>query len=230
MLTGKPLGAALAEAMRLKGVGPTEVAREFEIKPPSVYDWRDHGRIGKKHLGHLVAYFADVVPAAHWGIGDLPEMTHAPVSILATPAGYVRFPKMGLPVGAGEGGDMESEPEVVQWIDISTQWAIDHLPAHASNICVFPVQGTSMVRAGIKPGDLLFVDTSVRHFEQDGYYMLRYRNGWQVKRLRANVLQQQLEIVSMPTTGDEVQPVAATEESMLTIGGKVAAWWELRKF
>lgn len=67
MISGEKLGAALTEAMRLKKVGPKEVAEHFGVKPPSVKDWQSRGCIHKKHLGKLVAYFADVVPDGHWG-------------------------------------------------------------------------------------------------------------------------------------------------------------------
>ena len=67
MISGEKLGAALSEAMRLKNVGPKEVADHFGIQPPSVKDWQKRGCIHKKHLGKLVAYFADVVPEGHWG-------------------------------------------------------------------------------------------------------------------------------------------------------------------
>lgn len=68
MLTGKPLGDAVAEAIRLKGVSKAAVARHFGIKGPSVYDWINHGRIGKQHLMEMVAYFSDVVGPEHWGM------------------------------------------------------------------------------------------------------------------------------------------------------------------
>lgn len=72
MLTGPKLGAALREAIRRKGVSNAEVARVFDVKGPSVYDWLKHGRIGKQHINMLVSYFADVVPPAHWGIESSP--------------------------------------------------------------------------------------------------------------------------------------------------------------
>ncbi len=40
MISGEKLGAALTQAMQLKGVGPKEVAEHFDIKPPSVKDWQ----------------------------------------------------------------------------------------------------------------------------------------------------------------------------------------------
>jgi transposase-like protein len=68
MLTGPELGKAVAEAIRLKGVSKAAVARHFGIKGPSVYDWIDHGRVGKQHLSGLVDYFSDVVGPEHWGL------------------------------------------------------------------------------------------------------------------------------------------------------------------
>lgn len=70
MLTGKALGQAVKEAIRLKGVSKMAVARHFNIKGPSIYDWINHGRVGKQHLTDLFAYFSDVVGPEHWGISS----------------------------------------------------------------------------------------------------------------------------------------------------------------
>lgn len=68
MLAGEALGQALVRAMEKKGVGPSALARQFEVTPSSIGDWRKRGCIHKRHLGRLVAFFADVVPPSHWGI------------------------------------------------------------------------------------------------------------------------------------------------------------------
>lgn len=68
MLTGKELGNAIKEAMRLKGVGPKEVAEHFGIKRESTYDWVKFGRISKTRIPTLVEFFADVVGLEHWGL------------------------------------------------------------------------------------------------------------------------------------------------------------------
>lgn len=70
MLTGKALGDAVGAAITLKGVSKAEVARHFNIKGPSIYDWIDHGRVGKRHLTRLVEYFSDVVGPEHWGLSN----------------------------------------------------------------------------------------------------------------------------------------------------------------
>lgn len=67
MLTGKELGNAIKEAIRLNGVSQASVARHFKIKPPSVSDWIKRGTIDKAKLDDLFAYFSDVVGPDHWG-------------------------------------------------------------------------------------------------------------------------------------------------------------------
>lgn len=71
MLKGKELGDAIKAAMKLKKVTQQQVADEFGIFQPSVSAWTRTGRIDKVHLDHLIAYFADVVGPAHWGLTGL---------------------------------------------------------------------------------------------------------------------------------------------------------------
>lgn len=68
MLAGEALGQALIRAMEKKGVGPSALARQFEVTPSSIGDWRKRGCIHKRHLGRLVEFFSDVVPPSHWGL------------------------------------------------------------------------------------------------------------------------------------------------------------------
>lgn len=86
MLTGKELGDALRIAIERKsslmegrGEGrllKKDIAAHFGVKPPSLQDWINFGRIGKQHLNELVAYFSDVVGPEHWGI-ERPGFTAA---------------------------------------------------------------------------------------------------------------------------------------------------------
>ena len=73
MHSGKVLGAALAEAMRLKaGSGERltqqAVATAFGVAQSSVAEWIKYGRIDKKHIPQLLDYFKDVAGPAHWGL------------------------------------------------------------------------------------------------------------------------------------------------------------------
>ncbi|WP_217045918.1 hypothetical protein [Burkholderia multivorans] len=68
MLTGKELGDALRAAIEKKAITKKAVADHFDVRPQSVQDWINFGRIGKKHLNELVAFFSDVVGPEHWGL------------------------------------------------------------------------------------------------------------------------------------------------------------------
>ena len=78
MLAGEALGQALIRAMEKKGVGPSALARQFEVTPSSIGDWRKRGCIHKRHLGRLVEFFADVVPPSHWGLKASSDPQAAP--------------------------------------------------------------------------------------------------------------------------------------------------------
>lgn len=68
MLYGKELATALASAIELKGVTDADVARAFSVRPPSVFEWKQTGRMHKKHIPKLLSYFQDVVGPEHWGL------------------------------------------------------------------------------------------------------------------------------------------------------------------
>lgn len=73
MLTGRDLGAAIRDAIQKKGVTQREVARVFEVKPPSVQDWMNKGTVSKDKLPALWKYFADVAGPEHWGLDSFPN-------------------------------------------------------------------------------------------------------------------------------------------------------------
>lgn len=68
MLNGKALGVAIKEALNLKGLKNADLAREFEVKPPSVNGWIKTGRIEKGKLWRIIEMTADVVGPEHWGL------------------------------------------------------------------------------------------------------------------------------------------------------------------
>ena len=66
------LAQKLKAAMLDKGVKPAELAREFGVKAPSVYDWLEFGRIAKKHIPKLAEYFGK--PVGWWPGEDEEEL------------------------------------------------------------------------------------------------------------------------------------------------------------
>lgn len=151
MLTGKELGIALADAMKRKGVGPTEVARAFGVKPPSVKDWQEFGRIHKKHLPGLIQYFSDVVPPEHWGLGRASALAQnvTPAAMGARSIPLISYVQAGA------------------WTDVVDSYhpgaADDYLLTDlelSSNAFALEIKGDSMLPE-FRPGDRVIIDPMV---------------------------------------------------------------------
>lgn len=56
MQTHGHMGEKLENEAKRLGLKPAQVAQVFGVKPPSVYDWYEHGRIHKKHYPTLVEW------------------------------------------------------------------------------------------------------------------------------------------------------------------------------
>ena len=65
------IGKKLEQEATRKGLKPADVAKIFGVKPPSVYDWYEHGRMHKKHYPALLQWsdkpieFWLGIPASH---------------------------------------------------------------------------------------------------------------------------------------------------------------------
>lgn len=68
------IGMKLQEAMDEKNVRPAQLARDFGVKPPSVYEWTKYGRIAKNRIPQLATYFGKSVA---WFL-DAPEGAEGP--------------------------------------------------------------------------------------------------------------------------------------------------------
>ena len=72
LLTGPELGAAIAEAIKKKGISKKDLADRFGVQPPSVQDWIKRGTIRKERLTELWEFFSDVCGPEHWGLNQFP--------------------------------------------------------------------------------------------------------------------------------------------------------------
>lgn len=80
------IGQRLLAEMQARNMSHADVAALFGVKPPSVYDWINFGRIAKKHLPRLVEIFGHSV---HWWLtGDEDESASQNVGL---PRGLARL-------------------------------------------------------------------------------------------------------------------------------------------
>ena len=141
---------------------------------------------------------------------------------------YVRFERLNVYPSAGTGSELIDYPEVVQEIDVLESWARQTLGIVDPNrIKIISCKGDSMTPT-IRPGDIVFVDTSIRAFMAEGIYVLAWQNNLLIKRLRA-LFDNRLAIQSDNKTDYETEYVPAEQADQLAICGKVVGWWTLRK-
>lgn len=154
MLTGKKLGNAIASALLLKKRGAqAQLAEALGMKPPSVSELKETGRLDKSKLPVLWKFFSDVVGPEHWGLERYPW---AEPNIELGPTIKGRVPLISW-VQAGHWGEV-----------------IDNFaPGDAEDWLLYPkglgpkayalrVRGISMVNPNGRPsyeeGDVIFVD------------------------------------------------------------------------
>lgn len=188
---------------RVKNIGP-RIAREIDDafgKPPG---WLDQPRWD---------------PA---GSGDKQSQS---VARFETEQRYVRFPLLEGFAGMGQGGYLADYPEVVESLRVSRDWVERKLPGvPAEAIRVITGRGDSM-KGQFNDGDLIFIDTRIKEFDQDSAYCFRWDGRVQVKRLQF-IGRGMLRILSK---NPDYPPIDAPLEE-IEIGGRAIAAWTLNDF
>lgn len=143
---------------------------------------------------------------------------------------YVTFKQLDVQASAGSGSFPEESPEVLREISVLTTWARQMLGViDPSRVNIISCKGDSMMPT-INPGDIVFVDTAVRHFETEGIYALCWQGRTILKRLRAMFDGSgRLAIQSDNEANYKTEYVTEGMADQLHINGKVLAWWTLRK-
>ena len=122
-----------------------------------------------------VDYIAD-------GVGEAGENA-SPYIVSNLKSGYTRFGLLDVEAAAGAGIVNSEWPEIVQQIDVSTEWASRTFGKNFSKIRVITARGDSM-KGTVEDGDVLFVDSTIREYQRDGIYILAVGNNLKVKRLQ----------------------------------------------
>lgn len=167
MLTGKELGRAISAALAIKGYGAkAALARHLRIKPPSVADMTEFGRIDKAKLTALWGFFSDVVGPSHWGMDQYPW---------ADKGLTLEKKRLSEPPNTELGPEIRGRVPLISWVQAGA-WcetvdmfepgdAEEWLPCpvkHGDRTFVLIVRGPSMFNPhgnhSFKDGDMIFVD------------------------------------------------------------------------
>ncbi|WP_336658173.1 helix-turn-helix transcriptional regulator [Leclercia adecarboxylata] len=129
-----------------------------------------------------------------------------------------RVDVMDVSASAGNGNSTRDFIEVISSIEYVTEEArnlFGHRPAN--QVKLINVRGDSM-QGTIEPGDLIFVDVGVNHFDGDGIYVFDFSGDIFVKRLQK--IKTQLHVLSDNPLYREWQ-ITDAEMDMLHVCGKV---------
>ena len=72
MTADRHMGSKLQYEAHRRGLKPAQIAAIFDVKPPSVYDWYQNGRIHQRHYAKLVEWSGKPIT---WWL-DLPQDQH----------------------------------------------------------------------------------------------------------------------------------------------------------
>lgn len=234
MLTGEKLGQAIEAAIKLKGVSKKEVASFFSVQPPSIQDWVKRGTIGKEKLPKLWAYFADVVPASHWGLDALPgqdahKAINQPTDTSAVPAYHAPDAVMvSVLANCGSMGPGESLLEsdvIVGDLALSPHWINQYIrPQNPRELRFIHAYGDSMAPT-FTDGDVLLVDTGMGARDpssREGVYVLQAGDKNYVKRVTPT-FDGKLQVTSDNPSSKTVQ-VLNGDHQVQVLGRVVWAW------
>ncbi|MFS1352088.1 helix-turn-helix transcriptional regulator [Klebsiella pneumoniae] len=126
---------------------------------------------------------------------------------------------MDIAVSAGPGVINQEFVEILRSVEYAPAEA-NHMfdGRKAENIRIINVRGDSM-SGTIEPGDLLFVDVSVRKFDGDGIYAFLYDDTAHVKRLQK--MKDKLLVISDNKSYAPWDPIEKDEMNRVFVFGKV---------
>jgi phage repressor protein C with HTH and peptisase S24 domain len=170
----------------------------------------------------------DDLPEQRLAVRDSSTPTYAVVAAGEIRHGYVRLPLLSMVAAMGDGSGNSDPPEVVQFLDVADWWAQQHLPHHLERVKIISSRGDSNAPL-INHGDVVFVDTSIAHFDGEGLYVFNWQGRALIKRLAPNLRTGRMQIVSA-NPAYPPEDISTEEIDQLHIAGRVAAWWTLRNF
>lgn len=159
---------------------------------------------------------------AEWlscGVGNMSDSTVQPIQSTVSHSKYFKIDVLDIEVSAGPGVINREFVEVLRSVEYSFDDARHMFDGRkAENIRIINVRGDSM-SGTIEPGDLLFVDITVKSFDGDGIYAFLYDDTAHVKRLQ--MMKDKLLVISDNKSYSPWDPIEKDEMNRVFIFGKV---------
>ncbi|SAT94563.1 putative phage repressor protein CI [Klebsiella pneumoniae] len=188
----------------------------MKLTPKAVSKWFNGESIPRR--GTLKALASHIGTSASYLLGDVDEDG---IDTEATPIlkDVFRIDLLDITVSAGPGVINQEFVEILHSVEYAPAEARHMFDGRkAENIRIINVRGDSM-SGTIEPGDLLFVDVSVRKFDGDGIYAFLYDDTAHVKRLQK--MKDKLLVISDNKSYAPWEPIEKDEMNRVFVFGKV---------
>ena len=148
-----------------------EIAKRMKLTPKAVSKWFNGESIPRR--GTLKALASHIGTSASYLLGDVDE-DGIDTEATQTLKDVFRIDLLDITVSAGPGVINQEFVEILHSVEYAPAEARHMFDGRkAENIRIINVRGDSM-SGTIEPGDLLFVDISVKSFDGDGIYAFLY--------------------------------------------------------
>ncbi|EMM2471152.1 MULTISPECIES: XRE family transcriptional regulator [Klebsiella] len=217
----KTFAERLNAAMIATGVSQGQLAEMVGVSQPAIQKMTSGKTNGSRKMVEL-AYALGVRP--EWlssGQGAMREDGQQPQSQLTKTgdSDVFRLDVLDLTVSAGPGIINQEFVEILHSVEYAPAEARHMFDGRkAENIRIINVRGDSM-SGTIEPGDLLFVDISVKSFDGDGIYAFLYDDTAHVKRLQK--MKDKLLVISDNKIYTPWDPIEKDEMNRVFVFGKV---------
>lgn len=219
--TLKTLADRLNYAMHEMGMSQGQLAKAADMAQPTIWRITSGNARGTTKIVEIANALGVRSEWLSNGTGPMrggDQQPPSPIVDKRDPAIF-RVDVLDLTVSAGPGVINSEFVEVLRSVEYSVEDARQMFNGRKQEqIRIINVRGDSM-SGTIEPGDLLFVDISVQHFDGDGIYAFIYDDTSHVKRLQK--MKDKLLVISDNHTYRPWDPIEKEEMNKIFIFGKV---------
>ncbi|WP_423995864.1 XRE family transcriptional regulator [Klebsiella michiganensis] len=217
----KTFAERLNAAMIAAGVSQGQLAEMVGVSQPAIQKMTSGKTNGSRKMVELANALGVRPEWLSSGQGAMREDGQQPQSQLTKTgdSDVFRLDVLDLTVSAGPGIINQEFVEILHSVEYAPAEARHMFDGRKSeNIRIINVRGDSM-SGTIEPGDLLFVDISVKSFDGDGIYAFLYDDTAHVKRLQK--MKDKLLVISDNKIYTPWDPIEKDEMNRVFVFGKV---------
>jgi SOS-response transcriptional repressor LexA len=202
----------------------SELARSIEANPSIISDIeRGEKEPSKKIIAALIIKYQI---NSNWLLTGEGGMFIKPTESGIAPSGH-QIPLLRQKVSCGQGQHWEDEANIDRYVNV-----FDLVPRlNTGRIYAVPVNGSSMLGAGIRHGDIVLFDAAKDQDPHDGIYVFSLDGDVYCKRLEFDALTRQIKVFSVRVADLEKSELAMTFKAddpaladRLHIFGRVFSW------